>query len=226
MHLLSNRLILNSSADATQNMWGIEVKSSMVMVIINLEISKSGHTGRSRKLESLKRSSRGDIPKFWFHRKLITKTRSCRQERCIQMCLHRKLSTKTHSNRQKRWIQSFAFHLWVGSLDQQSTVSDGSNLVAKMISIVFSKRTVMPHHHHNLPALRKQRKNLFARVLSSWMQQGIAGIFLPSSLCAWSARAHDVFVKLLCLKTLLLQESDETTTLRFEAPEPFPNPKP
>lgn len=226
MHLLSNRLILNSSADATQNMWGIEVKSSMVMVIINLEISKSGHTGRSRKLESLKRSSRGDIPKFCFHRKLITKTHSCRQERCIQMCLHRKLSTRTHSNRQKRWIQSFAFHMWVGSLDQQSTVSDGYNLVAKMISMVFSKRTVMPHHHHNLPALRKQRKNLFARVLSSWMQQGIAGIFLPSSLSAWSARAHDVFVKLLCLKTLLLQESDETTTLRFEAPEPFPNPKP
>jgi hypothetical protein len=135
-------------------------------------------------------------------------------ERCIQMCLHRKLSTKTHSNRQKRCIQNFAFHMWVGSLDQQSTVGDGSNLVAKMISMVFSKRTVMPHHHHNLPDLRKQRKNLFARVLSSWMQQGIAGIFLPSSLCAWSPRAHDVFVKLLCLKTLLLQESDETRSSR------------
>lgn len=205
MHLLSNRLILNSSADATQNMWGIKVKSSMVMVIISLEICKSGHTGWSRKLQSLKRSSRGDIPKLCFHRKLITKTHSCRQERCIQ---------------------NFAFHMWVGSLDQQSTVGDGSNLVAKMNSMVFSKRTVMPHHHHNLPALRKQRKNLFAWVLSSWMQQGIAGIFLPRSLCAWSARAHDVFVKLRCLKTCLLQESDGTKTLRFEALGPFPNPKP
>ncbi len=71
------------------------------------------------------------------------------------MCSHRKLSTKTHNNQQKRCIQNFAFYMWVGSLDQPSTVGDGSNLVAKMNSMVFSKRTVMPHHHHNLPALKE-----------------------------------------------------------------------